>query len=413
MMQDLGSRLAADQRVRALYGPALWLIVLLGAAMTALAAFTILQTAFVMTANPATLAINVDFRVFWAAGRLALEGEPLAAFDMARLGAVHNVMPDAWMPWLYPPGYLLALMPFGALPFAQSFLVATLLSILLVGLAVRPFVAGSVPVWLGLTLAPAYVPALILGQNSLFWLAGFLAALAALQKGRWVLAGLCIGCLTLKPQLGLLIPVALLAAGLWRTILAATVTTAVLALGPSFVFGFGYWPLLAKRLGEQSASMVVSLPDLFLMVGPCYLLTLMGTSVDTALAVQWGIIALSVGFVAVLWRSRRIDFDAKVAGLMLAMLLSAPYLWYYEVAMMAAIGLFMVRGGMIGRSFPRLLLLAFLWCGGLLQALNAFFDFADGRMIGAVIITPVLVASLIIVLIHAFAATPRGQLVTA
>ena len=337
----------------------------------------------------------------------------MAAFDMERLGAIHNVRPQDWMPWLYPPGYLLALMPFGAMSFAQSFLASTLLSVLLIGLAVRPFSAGLIPIWLALTFAPAYVPTLILGQNSLFWLAGFLAALAALQKGRWVLAGVFIGCLTLKPQLGLLIPVALLAAGLWRTILAATVTTAVLAIVPTFFVGLDYWPALAHRLGEHSESLVYSLNDLFLMVGPLYLLTLMGFPIEMALKVQWVIIALCVGIVAILWRSRRIDFDTKVAGLMLAMLLSAPYLWYYEVAMMALIGLFMVRGEILRRTPAQMLLLICLWCGGVLQALYVFYPIFDRHLTGAVIITPVLVASMVIVLMHAFAMHRQDSAVTA
>jgi hypothetical protein len=388
-------------------------IVLEGVTVTVLATYAMLLTAFIMTGHPGTVAIEIDFRVFWAAGRLAYEGEPLAAFDMARLGAVHHIKPEAWMPWLYPPGYLLALMPFGALTFSNGFLLSTILSVVLIGLAVRPFSTGLIPVWLAMTLAPAYVPTLILGQNSLFWLAGFLAALAALQKGRWILAGVFIGCLTLKPQLGLLIPVALLAAGLWRTIFAAMFTTAVLAIVPTFIFGLDYWPALADRLAEHGESLVFSITNLFLMVGPLYLLTLMGVAVDIALKVQWVIIALSVVIVATLWRSRRIDFDTKVAGLMLSMLLSAPYLWYYELAMMAAIGLFMVRGGILDRTPPQMLLLIGLWCGGVLQALNVFFDYVDGHLLGAVLITPMLVASLIIVLMHAYKMPPQGQPVSA
>lgn len=407
-MQDQPSRLAADARLRALHGRLLWLVVLAGVTVTVLFAQTILQTSFLLTDTPETVAIEVDYRVFWAAAKLALQGEPLAAFDTARLGEIHKVDPEAFMPWLYPPGYLVFLMPFGTLSFSTGFLVFTLLSILLMGLATRSFSAGVVPVWLALTLAPAYVPTLIIGQNNLIWLAGFLAALAALRDGRWVLAGICIGCLTLKPQLGLLLPVALLAAGLWRTILVAALTAAVLALIPTLMFGVEYWTLLADRLAEMGESLIFSLHGLFLMVGPLYLMNLLGLAPETALRLQWGIVALAAVCVALLWRSNRIGFDAKAAGLMLAMLLSAPYLWYYEAAMMAPIGLFMTRAGILGRTPPQLALLLCLWLGGVLLALNAFLDFADGRMLGAILITPILTTSLILVLIHPFAAR-RGQ----
>jgi arabinofuranan 3-O-arabinosyltransferase len=411
-MQDLPSRLAADARLRALNGRLLWLVVLAGVTITILFVQTALQISFLQTAEPGVVAIKVDFRVFWAAARLALGGEPLAAFDTARLGEIHQVAPEAFMPWLYPPGYLVLLMPFGAMSFSYGFLVFTLLSIILMGLATRPFVAGLNPVWLAMTLAPAYVPTLTLGQNNLLWLAGLLAALAALRDNRPVLAGLFIGCLTLKPQLGLLIPVALLAAGLWRTIFVAAATALVLAVIPTLMFGPEYWPMFARQMAHLGNSIVLSITDLFLMVGPFYLLSFLGLPAETALQMQWGIVVAAIGIVALLWRSDRIGFDAKVAGLMLAMLLSAPYLWYYEAAMMAAIGLFMLRAGLIGRSPPQLFLLLCLWSGGILLSLNAFLEFTDGRMLGAVLITPILVTSMIIVLMH-YAAARRGLPVVA
>lgn len=407
-MQDLPSRLAADARVRALHGRLLWLVVLVGVTVTVLFTQTILQTSFILTSEPGVEAIKIDYRVFWAAGKLALQGEPLAAFDTARLGEIHKIDPEAYMPWLYPPGYLVLVMPFGAMAFSTGFLVFALLSLVLMGLAVHSFTAGVIPVWLALTLAPAYVPTLIIGQNNLLWLAGFLAALAALRDRRWVLAGIFIGCLTLKPQLGLLLPVALIAAGHWRTILVAAVTAAVLAILPTLMFGPEYWPLLAGSMAYLGESLIFSINKLHLMVGPFYLMNLLGLPPETALRVQWGIVALAVGFVAVLWRSDRIGFDAKAAGLMLAMLLSAPYLWYYEAAMMAPIGLFMVRAGILGKTPPQLFLLICLWMGGVLLALNAFLDFANGRMLGAILITPILVTSLILLLMHHFAAR-RGQ----
>jgi hypothetical protein len=45
-----------------------------------------------------------DFRVFWGAARLALGGDPVAAFDLARLAAAHGVTDGDWVPWLYAPG---------------------------------------------------------------------------------------------------------------------------------------------------------------------------------------------------------------------------------------------------------------------------------------------------------------------
>jgi arabinofuranan 3-O-arabinosyltransferase len=407
-MQTIEQRLASDDRVKAFQGRFFWLIVIAGVTATILFAQTIVQAAFIQTAEPGTVAIKIDFRIFWAAGQLALQGDYLAAFDMTRLAAVHQVSPDSWMPWLYPPGYLVLMMPFGALPFDYSVLIFSLISVLLIGLAVRPYTAGSAPVWLAMTLAPAYVPTLILAQNNLIWVAGLLAALAALRRERWVLAGVLIGCLTLKPQLGLLIPVALLAVGLWRTIIAALATAVVLAVLPTLLVGTEYWGLLASRLAEHGDKLLGSIDNLFLLVNPIYVFALLGAPADVALGLQWGIIALSAGIVAILWRSRGVGFDTRMAGLLIAILLSAPYLWYYEVAIMPMIGLCMVRAGILRQTIPHLALLLCLWLGAFVAATNAVFEYMDGRWLGAVLVTPVLVISMAMVMMHA--ATERRTL---
>jgi hypothetical protein len=400
-MQDAGARQAGDARVKALAKKPLALaLVILGVTATALLAIAVMGTAFLLTSEDGPRALNMDFRVFWAAGRLVMSGELLAAFDMARLGAEHNVDPEVWMPWLYPPGYLLLLAPFGALPFDLAFLLSNLLSLAVIALAVRSFVGQSRLIWLAMVLAPAYMPALILGQNSLIWLAGLLAALAALRDGRPVLAGIFIGCLTLKPQLGLLIPVALLAAGLWRTVLAATATALLLAILPTLVTGFGYWPLLVDRMAEQGQNLLSQIQNLSLMVGPYYFFTMLGLSSDTALVLQGIVMAVSLAAVALLWSSRQLGFDVKAAGLLTAMLLSAPYLWYYETAIMAAIGLFLLRAGLLARGPLGHALLFGLWIGGGLQAPNTFLHFADDRLTGALIVTPVLAATLVVILAH-------------
>jgi len=402
-MQDRQAILAADARLAPFAGRAGMIFAVLAAVAGLSFVGIMLATSFMVTAKPGVLAMSIDFRVFWAAGKLALAGDPLAIHDTAQLAAAHATNPDSLMPWLYPPGYLLLITPFGALTFSVAYLVWTGLSLLATVLAIRPFVAGVAPIWIAMTLAPAYYPALMLGQNSLFWMAGLLAALAAIRAERWVLAGFFIGCLTLKPQLGLLLPVALLAMGAWRTILVAIAITVALALLPTMVYGVDYWPLLIANVSEQGSRMVDFLDDLFLMVSPVYLLTLLGITPALALGVQWVILGLAAMSVFALWRSRQIGFDAKAAGLLAAMLLSAPYLWYYEAALMAAIALFLLRAGILGTRPGHLVILGLIWMGGSLQALNNFAELVDQRLLGAVIITPLLVVSLGLCLLHFFA----------
>lgn len=398
-MQDAAARATADTRVQALAErPVARAVVLLGAAVTALVTLAVMITAFYLTSEAGTRALNSDFRVFWAAGRLAWEGMPLDALNDQRLVDIHGIMPEEWMPWLYPPAFLAVVMPIGALPYAYAFPVWTLLSIGLIVLATRPFVGGSRMAWLAMSLAPAHAPALFVGQTSVLWLAVLLFALAALRDGQQVLAGVLIGLLTLKPQLGVLIPVALIAAGLWRTILAATATTLVLTVLATLAVGWDYWPRLLDVMALQAERVIRNIATLDLMVGTFSMLAALGASSLLALAIQWGLLALCAVAVFLTWRSRTAGFDAKAAMLMVAMLISTPYLWFYETAMLAGIGLFMVRAGLLGPGLAQRAVLLLLWVGSLLLLFNGFYKGLNNQLIGAFLITPVLLTCLAILL---------------
>jgi arabinofuranan 3-O-arabinosyltransferase len=385
---------AADARLQPFNSRAGFLAAGLTASCTLVFVVMIVVVAFVLTSRPDAIAMSVDFRIFWAAGKLAVAGEPLAVHDLARLGAAHGTQTQQYMPWLYPPGYLMLVTPLGTLSFAMAFLVWTVLAMGLILWAVRPFAAGVKPVWALVALAPAFYPTLMLGQNSLFWMAGLMAALAALARERWVLAGVFIGLLTLKPQLGVMIPVALLAIGAWRTILTAAATAVILAGLPTLYYGLDYWPLLLVNVHEQGASIALSVPNIKLMISPIFALTFYGVDPGLGWIVHWTIAAGALIAVFLLWRSKRAVFDTKAAGLLCAILLSAPYLWYYEGVLLAAIALFLVRGEVLDLRPLHLLVLVPLWVGGGLQAINTFLQIIDQRWLGAAYISPLLLLCL-------------------
>ncbi len=399
-MQPKALTLAADARLQAFAGRPARLVVVLGVSLTLFFVILLVATAFILTSEAGVRTLDSDFRVFWGAARLALTDQPLAVFDLARLEAEYGVVTEDWMPWLYPPGYLYLVAPFGLMPYAVAFLVMTALSIVAMACATRPFVGGIAPLGAAMALAPAYMPALIIGQNSLIWLAVLLAAMGAMRSGRAVLAGVLIGCLTLKPQLGLMIPFALLAAGQWRTILAAAGTATALAALPTLVVGVEYWPLLVTRMSQHAAQMYALADELLLTVGPLFMAVQLGLSTAAAVTLQWGISAVAALSVALHWRSGRVGFDAKVALLLIAILISAPYLWYYEAALMPAISLFLMRAGILTTRLPHLVLIVLLWIGAGLQSLDLVFPLFNDRYLGAVIVTPVLCIVFVLCWVH-------------
>ncbi|NJS38722.1 MAG: DUF2029 domain-containing protein [Rhodobacteraceae bacterium] len=397
-VQSLEDRHTADARLAPFDSRAGFLVAGLVAAGSLVFITMVMGIAFLLTANPDTPALSNDFRVFWGAGRLAVAGEPLAIHDLARLGASHATGLDVIMPWLYPPAFLVMVTPLGLMPFAWAYLGWAVASLAMVAWAARSFVAGIGPVWVLMALAPAYFPCVMMGQTSLFWLAALLAALAALSQGRYVVAGVFIGLLTLKPQLGVMIPLALLAIGAWRTILSACVTTVLLLALPTLYYGLDYWPLLGKTLEDHGTNIIFSIIALKLMLNPMYFLAFIGVDPEVAMNIQLGLMALSAVAVFALWRSDRVGFDVKAAGLLCAIMLSAPYLWYYEGALMPAIALFLLRGGVLSVRPLHMLLLVPLLIGGGAQALNVFTALFDQRWLGAAIIPPLVMVCFVLCL---------------
>ncbi|MGI3184884.1 glycosyltransferase family 87 protein [Nioella aestuarii] len=305
---------------------------------------------------------DVDFRVFWAAARLAVSGEPLAAFDPARLTEIHGIAGDDWLPWVYPPTFLLILLPLGHLSFFAAWLVFTAMSLLAILLAIRPLAAGHRGLWAAIALAPAMLPALLLGQVSVLWAAGLVTVLAALQAGWPVLAGVVCGLLTIKPQLGVMLAIALVAGRQWKTIGAAVSATLVFAALATFAFGLAYWPAMLDAAQAHMDVVRSRIAEGGFMVSAYSFLIALGLAEPSALGLQWLLVIVAAITVWLAWSSPLIGPDLKGATLLTAVLVSSPYLWYGETALLApALLLFLradaLRPGWFGYAFGLALLL--------------------------------------------------------
>lgn len=312
-------------------------------------------------------AVRIDFTAFWGAAKLALAGEPAAAFDPARLRAA-LALPPGTPPgdlfWLYPPAWHLALAPLGLLSFSAAYLAFSAVSLGAFAAAVRPL-AAPLPGGAALVLAaPAVLIALMLGNNSLLWSAGLAAALGALASGRAAPAGLIIALLTVKPQLGLLVPVALVAAGHWRAFLWATAGTLALLVVSTLVMGPTYWQLYFATLRLMSGLMTGDVVSFERMMTWYALLRLGGAGHAPALAAQIGIGLAAAAAVGWVWSRPRVTTDLKAAALAIAAPLATPYAYSYEMTLGLVAALFLARDG-FGAGWGARLWLGLLWLGPL------------------------------------------------
>jgi len=273
----------------------------------------------------------VDFSVYWASSYFALQGEASRVFDLTSFcGDFHGLLPvsPCGYPWLYPPSYFLLILPLSLIPFWPAYFSFIGMSIAAYVITIRKIIRGRVAMWC-LAAFPGLWMNVLAGQNGGLTAALAGAALLNLEK-RPALAGMLIGSLVIKPQLGVLFPVALIAIKAWRVFfIAAGTAMAWMALGV-LVLGTNVWDGWLSRLDLAQQIMswttaVYMLPSLF-----GFLRTL-GFPVATAY-VGHGIVAMIVLYaVWDIWR-RDVVQPVKYAALITGTLLVSPRLLEYDLA---------------------------------------------------------------------------------
>jgi hypothetical protein len=276
--------------------------------------------------------------------------------------------------WLYPPDFFLLAAPLALLPYPLALAIwqgATLALYLWVIAAIlrkaRRESGVVAHVWLAAAAAfPVVFINLGHGQNAFLSAALFGAALLSLQR-RPVLAGMLFGALTYKPQLGIVLPFALLAAGQWRAIVAAAVTAIILAGASYLLFGADAWSAFIastetsrKLLLEDGSVGFAKLQSVFAAV------RMWGGSVPLAYIVQGAASALAICGTLLLWHSseRR---ELKAAGLLAATTLASPHILDYDLMLLApAIAFFVAARSDTRFQNFEISLLAAVWTAPLL-----------------------------------------------
>ncbi len=272
-----------------------------------------------------------DFQSFWVAARFALEGRPADAYAVELHAASQLRLHDATVKtvgFAYPPTFLLAIIPFGLMPYgvAAFFWVAGTLSIWLTALRTL------VPSWsilLGLAAFPAVYWNISYGQNGFVTAALFALAVRSLGPRPWV-AGLCIGLLAYKPHLGIIIPLALAVGGHWRTFLGATLTVIATSAAATLAFGPDIW---AAFLGmtDEARSWLSYPPDyLRQMISVYAAARLLGANETLAYVIQLAV-ALPCLAVLLLLILRRACATAQGAAMVCCAALCTPYLLRYDM----------------------------------------------------------------------------------
>jgi hypothetical protein len=173
-----------------------------------------------------------------------------------------------------------------------------------------------------------------------------------LLERRPVLAGLCLGILVYKPQFGLLFPLVLAVAGYWRTFLTAAGVGIALALASWVAFGTEAWvaffqatPLNAKAVLSDGLADFGKLQSLFGLV------RVLGGGETTAWLYQITTALVSALGVMIIWR-RPVPFELKAAALALGTLFITPYVFAYDLTILALPTAFLICLGLRTGFWP-------------------------------------------------------------
>jgi hypothetical protein len=283
-----------------------------------------------------------DFFALWSYGKIAGAHPVAELYDFATLHARQVALgmdPGDQSPFAYPPTFMLLLRPLSLLPYDTAHVVWLVGTLALFVWAVWGTCSRSPLGVLGAIVAPASIVNIYCGQSG-FLAAALLTAGIRLAVTRPVVGGLLIGLLSYKPQLGLLAPIALAAAGLWPAFRAATATVIALALAATLAFGWSAWPAWVSMLPAYSDWFDQRGPESFKFM-PTVMgnLQMVGVSLPIARGVQ-AIVAIAAA-VLVARCFRRNPGRLAAAALLVGTLLATPHAFFYELPMvMAAVVLF-------------------------------------------------------------------------
>lgn len=283
-----------------------------------------------------------DFLNLWFGSHLAGSGQVELLFDPEAYRAAMRALFGATLPdheWSYPPSMLLVGVPLSLMPLGLAYWLWTL------GGGVALYAALSClgpiprPLRLLVVISPVVLQNAFFGQNGAYTTALMIAALALAPK-RPLLAGLFAGILTLKPHLGILIPIAWLAAGYWRAIISAGTVAILLFAATGMIFGFAVWADFRAVTTPLMVSILEApFPQPYHTQAMTVFIALRALGGSLALAYGAQIVAALIA-VAVTWKIWRTDAQAlqtvdRIILTALLALVATPYGYSYDGAAIA------------------------------------------------------------------------------
>lgn len=288
---------------------------------------------------------GTDFLHFYTLGSLALEHDGAALYDLSAQSdlATRRVPAGKGIQYLplYPPQVSLFFAPFSALSYEWALVLWLAVSAsLYIGCCYSvwracPNLADQKITVLILALAfPAFWHLIAWGQSSSLALVCFVLAFLALHAKREFAAGLALGCLIFKPQLGIAAALAFVFAWRWRVIAGAVLSSSLELFAGGLYYGI-------NSLRDWIHALFLAPQELQLLEPRLYQTHCLRTFWSMLIpwpSASFALYLLSALFVSILlifcWRSQ-LSLSLRFSALLFASVLLSPHLTVYDLVVLA------------------------------------------------------------------------------
>ncbi len=298
-----------------------------------------------------------DFVNVFTSGRLVIEGRLADVYDKSAYhawqtnqfgGGIRDHM------YSYPPVTLLYTPAFGVIPYFWSLALWTIISLLLFGLAARPWLAREkLPEILSLIL-PTTIVCVWAGHYGLIMGALWLSAWHHLEK-RPKLSGLMTGLMIIKPHMAVLMPILYLRRKAWTAMATATATVAVLVGVSILFFGIDLWKTYLESTSQSQLSLLHATHTFFAKMMPTLSPALFAYGFPASLV--WEVqVAVATIVITLMWRFQPADPHRAGLAAAAATFLILPYGFNYDMTVVGLASLIMLyRATRSFRIWPALM----------------------------------------------------------
>lgn len=286
-----------------------------------------------------------DFEVFYLPAQTMALGQHLSPYPLeeAKNWLFENGKNTYFHYSLYPPGSLLLFYPLGFFSSTIALLLWHGLQCVALAAACSTAYArrmlftsdgaGRCDITTAALLLPFAMLCMLAGQVGILCAALF-AFVMAWRDTRPVLAALALAILTLKPQLGLMLPVLLLAERNFRVLLLATGFTLLLQAITVCMWGTHIWRDYFEMLALAPQLLEIAPPQLLTVsLSPTLALRMLQIPAPVCLIAQF---IFSLGVVGLVWRAlHKADEGRKLWLISTATFLISPYAFQYDAVLLA------------------------------------------------------------------------------